>query len=149
MESVIRGLVIYIFLIIITTFSGKRTLAQVTTFDLILLLIISETTQQAMIDSDNSLTNGLILIVTLVGFDIFLSILKEKIPSLDKWIDGSPALIMENGKLNQYKMKKSRVDENDILNAARKAHGLENLEQIKHAILEKSGEITIVPFRKE
>lgn len=147
MDSVIRGLAIYIFLMIVTTISGKRTLAEVSTFDLILLLIISETTQQAMIDSDNSLINGIILIVTLVGFDIFLSLVKEKIPVLEKWIDGSPVVIMEEGKLNLYKMKKTRVNEDDILNAARKAHGLENLEQIKYAILEKSGEITIVPYK--
>ena len=60
MDSVIRGLVVYLVLLIVFRFSGKRTLAQTTTFDLVLLLIISETIQQALLDNDNSMTNGLL-----------------------------------------------------------------------------------------
>ncbi|HEX3074643.1 MAG TPA: YetF domain-containing protein [Ignavibacteriales bacterium] len=149
MDSVIRGLAIYFFLLIIFRVSGKRTLAQITTFDLALLLIISETTQQAMIDSDNSIINGLILITTLVGASIGLSFLKGKMSRLEKWIDGLPLIIMKDGKPDEERLKKSRVDEKDIMYAARQQHGLKTLDEVDYAVLEKSGEISIIPKKEE
>lgn len=149
MDSVIRGLAIYFFLLIIFRVSGKRTLTQITTFDLALLLIISETTQQAMIDSDNSIINGLILITTLVGASIGLSFIKEKMPRLEKWIDGLPLIIMKDGKPDEERLKKSRVDEKDIMYAARQQHGLKTLDEVDYAVLEKSGEISIIPKKEE
>ena len=147
MDSVIRGLIVYFFLLMVFRISGKRTLAQSTNFELVLLLIISETTQQAMVDNDHSITNGFLLILTLVGTSIVLSLLKQRFPTLDKWLDGSPFVIIENGKMLKDRMQKARVDEADILEAARGLQGLERLDQIKYAIVERSGEITIVPKR--
>jgi uncharacterized membrane protein YcaP (DUF421 family) len=147
MESVVRGLVVYFFLLLVFRVSGKRTLSENTNFDLVMLLIISETTQQAMVDSDHSVTNAFLLIMTLVGTTIALSLLKQRIPLLEKWLDGTPLVIMENGKMLKDRMDKVRVDEEDILEAARGLQGLERLDQIKYAILERSGEITIVPVK--
>jgi uncharacterized membrane protein YcaP (DUF421 family) len=145
MESVLRGLVVYFFLLLLFRLAGKRTLSQDTNFDLVLLLIISETTQQAMVDNDHSLTNGFLLIMTLIGTSIGLSLLKQRFPALEQWLDGTPLIILENGKGLKARMDKTRVDEVDILEAARSLHGLERLEQIKYAILERNGSITIVP----
>ena len=149
MDSIIRGLIVYFFLLLVFRLSGKRTLSEATSFDLVLLLIISETTQQAMVDGDHSITNGFLLIMTLVGTSIALSFLKQKFPALEKWLDGTPTIIIENGKLLKDRMNKIRVDETDILEAARKLQGLERLEQIKYAIVERSGEITIVPMESK
>jgi uncharacterized membrane protein YcaP (DUF421 family) len=146
-DSVIRGLVVYVFLLLIFRLSGKRTLSQSTSFDLVLLLIISETTQQAMIDSDHSITNAFLLITTLVGASVALSYVKMWFPTVERWIEGSPLLVVEHGKLHRDRMDKIRMDENDILAAARRAHGLERMDQIKYAIVEGNGEITIVPDR--
>ncbi|MEW6131182.1 MAG: YetF domain-containing protein [Acidobacteriota bacterium] len=148
MDSVIRGLVVYFVLLIIFRLSGKRTLTQITDFDLILLLIISETTQQAMVSDDHSMTNGLLLIITLIGTSIVLSHLKQWFPALDKWLDGTPLIIIENGKVHKHRLQKARINENDIMTAARALQGLERLEQIKYAILECDGEITIVPKKE-
>lgn len=145
MESVIRGLVVYFFLLLVFRLSGKRTLTDSTNFDLVMLLIISETTQQAMVDNDHSITNGFLLILTLIGATIGLSHLKQRMPRLEKWLDGTALVILENGTLLRDRMNKVRVDETDILEAARKLQGLERLEQIKYAIVERNGEITIVP----
>jgi uncharacterized membrane protein YcaP (DUF421 family) len=149
MESVIRGLTVYAFLLLIFRIAGKRTLSETTNFDLVMLLIISETTQQAMVDSDHSVTNSFLLIMTLIGASVVLSLLKLRFPLLEKWLDGTPTLILENGKLHKDRMAKMRVDENDILEAARRLQGLERLEQIKYAIVERSGEITIVPAKSQ
>lgn len=145
MESVLRGLVVYFFLLIIFRISGKRTLSQATSFDLILLLIISETTQQAMVDNDHSITNGFLLIVTLVGTSIMLAALKQFFPRLELWLDGQAVIVVDNGKLLKTVMNKTRVDEEDILSAARSLHGLERMDQIKYAILERDGNISIIP----
>jgi uncharacterized membrane protein YcaP (DUF421 family) len=145
MESVIRGLVVYVFLLLIFRIAGKRTLSENTNFDLVLLLIISETTQQAMVDNDHSITNGFLLILTLIGASIGLSLLKQRFPALEQWLEGTPLVIIENGKVLADRMDKTRVDEADILEAARSLRGLERLEQIKYAIVERNGDITIVP----
>ena len=145
MDSVIRGLIVYFFLLLVFRLSGKRTVSQITTFDLVVLLIISETTQQAMIDGDSSMTNGLLLILTLIGADIALSFLKEWVPTLEKWMDGTPLVVVEDGRLLTERARKARVDEGDILAAARELQGLERMEQIKYAVLERSGHITVIP----
>jgi uncharacterized membrane protein YcaP (DUF421 family) len=149
MDSVLRGLAVYMFVLLVFRISGTRTMAQMTNFDLVLLLIISETTQQAMVDSDHSITNGFLLIMTLVGASILLSHLKQRFPALERWIDGSPLLVIEGGRMHRDRMWRARVDESDILEAARSLHGLERREQIKHAIVERSGEISIVPWPEE
>lgn len=145
MELVIRGFVVYVFLMIVFRVAGKRTLSEASTFDLVLLLIISETTQQAMVDSDHSLTGGALLILTLVGTDIAFSILKFWFPTLEYLMEGKALLIVENGQVNKRHMRRERVDEDDILEAARLPQGLERLSDIKYAVLERGGKITVVP----
>src|SRR6185503_6666306 len=149
MESVIRGVIVYVFLLIVFRLAGKRTLAQASNFELVLLLIISETTQQAMVDNDHSLTNGFLLILTLMGCTVTLSLLKERFPKLERWLDDAPLIVVENGQLHKDRMLKERVDEEDILSAAREHQGLEKMDDIKYAILERDGHITIIPKRNE
>jgi uncharacterized membrane protein YcaP (DUF421 family) len=148
MDSVIRGLVVYIFLLIVFRFAGKRTLAQTSSFELVLLLIISETIQEALIDDDHSMTNGFLLILTLVGTTILLSWIKQHFPKADKWLEEEPLIILENGKPHKERLDEVRVDEREILMAARKLHGIMSLDEIKYAILESNGEISIVPKRQ-
>lgn len=145
MESVIRALIVYVFLLLVFRISGKRTLSQATAFDLVLLLIISETTQQAMVGSDYSMVNAAILILTLVGADIFLSLIKHWFPATDPILDGSAVVLMKDGKVLQDRLDYERVDTSDILESARLQLGLERLDQIKLAVLERSGEISVVP----
>jgi uncharacterized membrane protein YcaP (DUF421 family) len=148
MDAVGRGLAVYFFLMLIFRISGKRTLAQITTFDLVILLIISEVTQQAMVDNDHSVTNSFLLILTLIGADIFLSLVRQKVPRLDKLMSGTPLVVVENGKPLRERMNKSRVDDEDVLAAARELQGIERMEQIKYAVLETDGKITIVPAER-
>lgn len=145
MESVIRGLIVYVFLLVVFRISGKRTLSEATAFDLVLLLIISETTQQAMVDNDHSMTNAALLILTLVGADILLSLVKRWFPILEPILDGTAVILVRDGHLLQDRMDRERVDVGDILEAARLQLGLEELAQIKLAVLERGGKISIVP----
>ena len=145
MDTVVRGLVVYLFLLLIFRIAGKRTLSEATSFDLVLLLIISETTQQAMVNEDHSLSNAAILILTLVGADILLSLVKQWLPATDPWIDGVPVVAVKEGARVREVMDRERVDENDILEAARQQEGLESLDQMKYAVIERGGKISIIP----
>lgn len=147
MESVLRGLIIYFFLLLIFRIADKRTLSQTTPFDFVLLLIISETTQQALVGSDGSIVNSVLLVLTLVGTSIALSVAKQYVPMIEKVLESTPVVVLDKGRLLKRAMDKVRVDQDDILEAARQLHGLKALEQIEYAIVERNGEISIIPAR--
>lgn len=145
METVFKALIVYALLLLIFRISGKRTLADITTFDLLLTLIISESVQQAMISDDASMVGAGILVVTLVGADILLSILKYRYQGFARIVDGVSTTVVKNGVIDKRVAQSERIDEDDILAAARKSQGLERLDQIKHAVLEEGGGISIIP----
>ena len=147
MESVIRALCIYIFLMIVIRISGHRTLNELTTFDFVLLLIVGDSCQQAMTGTDYSMTNGFIIVISLITLDMLMAFLKQKFKKFEKMVDGTPLILIYQGKIQEKNMRKAEIDEFDILESARKLQGLERLEQIKYAILEKGGEITIIPAK--
>ncbi len=145
MDSIIRGLVVYGFLLLVFRATGKRSLAQITTFDAVLLLIISEAVQQALIDGDESMVNAFLLVVALVGADVLLSVLSVRSNRLDKLLNDVPLLLIDNDTVHEDRMKKARVTPDDILERARELRGIERLDQIKYAVLERSGAVTVVP----
>ena len=145
MNPVLRAAVIYFFLLLVFRLSGNRSFSQLTSFDFVLLLIIAEAVQQGLIGNDFSITQALLLIVTLIGIDIAISLFKQRFPRLERFIDGVPLVIVQNGKPQRDLMNKARVDDEDILVAAREHHGLERMDQIKYAVLERSGGISIIP----
>ncbi len=149
MESVLRGAAIYLFLLLIFRVTGKRSLDQVTTFDFVLLLIVSETTQQALLGEDFSLTNAVLLILTLFVIDHALSLGKQRYRWIRRVAEGLPLVLIDDGQLKRERMRRSQVDEDDILEAARELQGLERLDQIKYAVLERHGGITVVPKPKD
>jgi uncharacterized membrane protein YcaP (DUF421 family) len=147
LEGVLRALVLYGGLLVLFRLAGKRSLGQISTFDFVLLLIISEAAQNGMVGESYSLTHAFVLIMTLIAIDIGLSLMKRHFPRLDKLIEGVPLVIVENGRPLHERMLKSRVAEDDVLTAARKSHGLERMAQIKYAVLERDGAISVIPFR--
>ena len=145
MESILRGAVTYLVVWFIFRLAGKRTLAQITTFDAVLLLIISEATQGALLDDNNSMTNSILIILTMLGLDVLLSEVKRWFPAVEKAMEGTPMVILDANGLKQEKMDRERVGEEDILHAARQLQGLGTLDEIRYAVLETTGDITIVP----
>lgn len=145
MGSIVRALAVYGFLLLIFRITGKRSLAQVTTFDAVLLLIISEAIQQALIDGDESMSNAFLLVVALLGADVVMSVIAVRSKRVDKLLNDVPLLLIEDGTMHQHRMKKARVTADDILERARELRGIERFDQIKYAVLERSGAVTIVP----
>ena len=147
MDSVIRGITVYLFLLLVLRISGKRSLASISVFDFVLVLILSETVQQALIDNDNSLTNAFLLVVTLIGFDVVLSHVKGKFPRVEKVIDSAPVLVIREGEILRDRMARERVDDADILASARELQAISRLDEIDYAVVEQSGNITVIPKR--
>lgn len=148
MDPVLRAACVYAFLLLIFRVFGKRSLAQITTFDFVMLLIIAETTQQALLGDDFSVTNSCILIATLFVLDTALQYVKQRSRWFDRLSEGVPLIILKDGKPIEDRMKASRVDTYDILSSARELQGIERLDQIQYAILEKDGQISIIPKEK-
>lgn len=145
MESVLRAAALYAVLLVLFRVSGRRSLKETTPFDLVLLLIIGEATQQALLGEDFSLTNAVVVVTTLLLIDIGLSLLKERSGGLARALDGVPTLLVADGRPIGDRLHRARVDINDVLEAARDKQGLYALEQIRWAVLEADGTITIVP----
>lgn len=146
MDAVFRATAIYLVLLVLFKIAGRRTLADITNFDLLLLLIIGEATQQALLGDDFSVTNAVIVIVTLIVIDVGLSFIKLRFGRIDALIEGTSTLIVEDGRPLKKRLREARLREEDILLAARQSQGLEQMGQIKYAILEKNGKISIIPY---
>ncbi|AEV62933.1 DUF421 domain-containing protein [Pseudomonas ogarae] len=144
MDSVLRATAIYLALLVLFKIAGRRSLAELTTFDFVLLMIIGEATQQALLGDDFSLTNALMVIVTLIAIDVGLSLLKQRSQWVSQLIDGGPTVIVEDGRILQGRMRHARLVEADIMEAARSSQGIETLEQIKFAIIERNGKISVI-----
>ncbi len=120
-------------------------MAQITTADAVLLLVISEAVQQALIDGDESMSNAFLLVVALLGADILLSVLGVRSNRVDNLLNGVPLLLIEDGTMRRDRMRKARVTADDILERARELRGIERFDQIKYAVLERGGAVTVVP----
>lgn len=144
MDAVLRAGAIYLALMVLFRITGRRALGELTSFDFVLLLVIGEATQQALLGDDFSVTNAVLVIVTLLSIDIGFSLLKRRSKRIGKLIDGGPTIVVENGMYLRRRMYEARVEEDDIMQAARLAQGLESVDQIKFAIIERNGKISII-----
>jgi uncharacterized membrane protein YcaP (DUF421 family) len=145
MDEVLRAIAIYAILMVIFRVAGKRSMAEVTPFDFVLLLIFSEALQSALVDKDSSLTIAMIVIITLVTLNIAMSLVKQHSFYIERLLEGVPIVMVEDGKLLKDRMDRARIDEADILEAARLSQGIDSLDQIRSAVLERSGGISIMP----
>lgn len=145
MDSVFRAALIYVFVLVMFRISGKRSLSEITTFDFVLLLIISEATQQALLGDDFSIINALVVIATLIVLDLTLSKIEITWPAFGRAMGSLPVILVEDGQLLATRARREGVTREEILEAGREKHGLERLEQFKYAILERHGGISVVP----
>src|SRR5437588_7146719 len=145
MDSALRAVIVFAVLWLLIRLSGRRTLGEVTNFDFVLFLIIGGATQRALTGQDYSLLNAFIIVVTLLALNVILSFVETWFPRTRPWLNGLPIVLVEHGRLLQWRMRRSRLTEPEILADARQLHGLERLDQIKFAILEDDGSISVIP----
>jgi uncharacterized membrane protein YcaP (DUF421 family) len=147
MEYVLRAVSVYVVVWVLFRISGKRSLAAITTFDFVLLLIVAEALQQALTDRNHSVTASIVIVGTFLLLDILLSLVKRRFHRVEKVMDGVPVLLIEQGRIHEDRLAKERVDREDILAAARERLGIGRLEDIDYAVLELNGGISIIPKR--
>lgn len=147
MDTIFKAAFVYVFLWAILRLSGRRTLGEMTAFDFVLFLLIGSAMQRALTGQDYSLTNAVLIVVTLVIVDIALSFIRRDSPGLGKLLKGMPTIVVERGKPLTWRMKRARLTEDEILQTARR-HGIVSLDGIRYAILEASGDISIIPYEK-
>jgi len=147
MESVIRAVAIYVALTVLFRITGRRSMSHITTFDFVLLLVVGEATQQALLGEDFSMTNGIIVITTLLGLDVAMRWVKARHRQTDRVMEGLPTILLMNGQPLHDRLREARISENEILQSARELHGVMRLEDIHLAVLEVSGTISIMPRR--
>jgi uncharacterized membrane protein YcaP (DUF421 family) len=142
-EKVLRPIVVYAFLVIGLRLAGKRELAQLNTMDLIVLLILANTVQNAIIGPDNSLVGGLIGAVTLLALNYLVVRYLFGHPKVFEWIEGSPVVLVEDGKVRGKAMQRELVTRHELEIAAHR-QGFRTLWDVEKATLEPSGVISCV-----
>lgn len=146
MDAVLRGAAVYAFLVVVFSVLGRRTLTQTTNFDLLLIIIIGQSTQLALLGDDYSVTNAFLLILTLLGIHVGLATLKDKVPGMSRWAGGGPpVVVVADGRLLEETASRIGVGMDDVMLAAREAHGIERQTQVRYAIVERTGTISVVP----
>ena len=139
-EKILRPILVYAFLIVGLRLAGKRELAQLNPFDLVVLLTLSNTVQNAIIGNDNSVTGGLIGATTLLVVNYVLVRFVSSHESLERLVEGDSDMLIENGLIKHDCLKKEAITVGELLGAAHK-QGFASLEEIENAVLEPSGSI--------
>jgi len=146
-EFVLRGVVVYVFLLVFLRLTGKRQTGQTAPFDLVLLLILSNAVQNSMNAGDNSLVGGLISAATLIGCHVVLAQLTFRFAWMERLIDGSPQVLVQQGQVNADLMRQELLSKDD-LEAALRASGCLHLHEVERATIETNGQITVVLRRR-
>jgi uncharacterized membrane protein YcaP (DUF421 family) len=143
-ELIARGLFVYFFLILILRSTGKRQIGQMSPFDLVLLMVLSNAVQNSMTGGDNSITSGIILAVTLVMANWTVGKLTSSSKVMEELIEGDPQVLFHNGIVYEKVLKDAQVTRQELIAAVHKA-GYADLEAIRAAILENDGTISVIP----
>jgi uncharacterized membrane protein YcaP (DUF421 family) len=143
LEVVLRSLSVYLFMIVAMRLMGKKELSQLNTADLILILLISNAVQNAMVGQDTSLLGGLVAAASLFVFNYFLKWLLFKNNFLRKMVEGEPSVLIYKGKVNRANLEKERISDSELQEAIRE-HGFMEYSEIGLAMLEQDGNISVI-----
>ena len=146
-ELLLRGVIVYVFLIALLRFTGKRQIGQLAPFDLVLLLVLSNAVQNAMNGGDNSVLGGLISASVLVALNWAAGLATYKSKKLERLIEGRPEVLIHNGRIFTDVMARERLTHHE-LNAALRTANCASVEDVHYAILENDGRISVQPKKR-
>jgi uncharacterized membrane protein YcaP (DUF421 family) len=138
LEKIMRPIIVYAFLVLLLRVFGKRELAQLNPFDLVVLLSLSNTVQNAIIGNDNSLTGGLIGAFSLVFMNYLVVRFLFKHRRIDQILEGSPTVLIENGKIRRSALAKELLTESELLTICHR-QGFGDIDEVQTAVLEPGG----------
>jgi uncharacterized membrane protein YcaP (DUF421 family) len=142
-EFIARGAIIYLFLMVILRVTGKRQMGHLAPFDLILLLVLSNTVQNAMNGGDNSILGGMVSAGTVIAMNTIVSRLTYHSKTLSRIIEGRAAVLVRDGRIIEHARRHAMLTREELL-AALRAGGAQCLEDVHFALLENTGEISVV-----
>ena len=146
METVVRVVLVYFFVMFGLRVLGKREFGELEPFDLVVLLLIPELVAQALVREDFSLTNGLVGVATLLMLVFITGAVSYRFPRVGRVIASTPTVLVRHGHLLTKQMNRERVGPEEILEAMHQV-GLHRMDQVQWAILETDGRISVVPWQ--
>jgi uncharacterized membrane protein YcaP (DUF421 family) len=147
MDIVVRAAVAFLFVLLLTRVIGRRELSSLEPFDLILLVVLGDSVQQAVTQDDYSVTGAVIVVATIALLQVSVSYLNFKVPRLRPILDGEPIVIVQDGKVIEGNARRERLTLDDIAEAAR-MQSIASLEDVQWAVLETSGELSFIEKQK-
>jgi uncharacterized membrane protein YcaP (DUF421 family) len=146
LETIIRGSFFYWFLFLIFRFVIRRDVGAVGLADVLIIVIVADASQNAMAGEYTSITDGMILVSTLIGWNVFLDWLSYHSPAFRRFAEPPPLLLIRDGRMQFQNMRKEFITEDELWSKLRQA-GLTSLEQVKEAYIEADGEISVIKQR--
>ncbi len=145
-EKLVRSVVVYLFLLVAFRLCGKRQLGQLSAFDLVVLLIISNVVQNAVIGNDNSLGGGLIGATAILLLNLVVAYVTFRFKRADRVVEHSPTLLVRHGRVLRDNLRRERLGPRD-LRAALRHHGVVSIRDIRYAFLEEDGHVSVITGR--
>jgi uncharacterized membrane protein YcaP (DUF421 family) len=142
-EFVLRALAVYIFLLVALRLTGKRQVGQLAPFDFVLLLVLSNAVQNSMNAGDNTVGAGIVLVLTLLAVNGFMSWLTYRNKTAEILLEGKPQILVHNGVVDKRIMARERITQHELLSAMRQV-GVVNVDDVRVAILENTGRINVI-----
>ena len=143
MDLVLRAIVVFFFVLILTRVIGRRELSQLAPFNLILLIILGDAVQQGLTQDDYSLTGAFLAIGTIALLQLGVSYANLRFPRLRPILSGEPIVVVQDGKPIERNLRRERVTMDDLMSAARRQN-IAALDDVAWAVMETSGEITFI-----
>ena len=141
-EFLLRGVIVYLFLLVLLRLSGKRQVGQLAPFDLVLLLVLSNAVQNSMNGGDNSVIGGLISATTLIALNWVIGYATFRSKRLEQFVEGKPQIIIHDGHVYRDVMNRERLTQHE-LEAALRAAGCSSVSDVHFAVLENNGQISV------
>jgi uncharacterized membrane protein YcaP (DUF421 family) len=142
-QLVVRSVIVYAFVLLLLRFTGKRQIGQLAPFDLVLLLMLSNAVQNALNGGDTSVAGGLLSATTLVALNSIVAVVTSRSKKAEAIIEGHPLVLIHNGKLYQAMMDQAKLTHHELNSALRQA-GCGCVDDVRYAVLENNGAISVV-----
>jgi uncharacterized membrane protein YcaP (DUF421 family) len=144
MDLVVRAIVLFFFVFVLTRVVGKRELSSLEPFDLILLIVLGDAIQQGLTQDDYSVTGAVLVVTTFAVLQVALSFAGYRFGFLRRVLEGEPVVIVQNGKLIDRNLRRERLTAGEVAAEARQQQ-IESLDDVKWAVLETNGSISFIP----
>ena len=141
-EKIVRPILVYAFLLVVLRLAGKRELVQFTTFDFVLLLLLSNTVQNAIIGEDNSVTGGLIGAAVLLIVNAVVARVLYSTPKVNRLVTGDPTTLIVDGQIQRQALRRLRITESELISLVRRQN-FDTIHEVRLAEVEPNGAITM------